>query len=180
MEQTPGEGAGYGADTSYRTQHKLAELVTCSFSSRAQSFFAHCARWLVCQRASENEPRDSLPVLVLVRRSSIFSARRHSQLRKPGARESARNVEVGGSGGYGWRCSGPRTGDRRLFSGAVRCGAVESQAARSAARRLRGGDIALSVGGAGRYRTLHLSAAIPSAYTEHRLSGATERIGGGR
>jgi len=42
----------------------------------------------------------------------------HSQLRKPGARESARYVEVGGSGGNGrMATAAPGPGDGELFSG---------------------------------------------------------------
>jgi len=47
--------------------------------------------------------------------TSSSSARRNSQLRKPGGRGlTARNVEVGGSGGNGWTATAvPRDGDRR-------------------------------------------------------------------
>lgn len=112
MEQCPGEGAGYGAGTSYRTQHKLAELVTCSFSPRAQSFFAHCARWLVYQRASESEPCVSRSVLVLVRRSS--SSHDLRQLVQPNEKARPRSVasrqELGGRVG---RRAGQIGEDRR-------------------------------------------------------------------
>ena len=131
MEQCPDEGARCDVPASHETQHKLAELVTRSFSSRAQSSFAHCARWLVYQPVSQ---------------FSVSSTLRHSQLRKPaqpaagdrncvrraerpeGATSSRRScgrataasryVEVGGSGGNGWTATAvPGPGDRRFFSG---------------------------------------------------------------
>jgi hypothetical protein len=54
-------------------------------------------------------------VCALVARGDLDGAK--FELRKPGARESARNLEVGGCGGYGRRYSGHPDGGPDIFCG---------------------------------------------------------------